>query len=164
MKKTLILSILLILSTRVHSDIIAQWTFNSTTPDGDMATGTLVPSTGQGTAVLVGGTTSTFATGCTNDPAATDNSGWNAASFPSQGTSNKLAGVQFNVSTLGYSDIIVRWDHRVSSSASKYCRLQYSVDGATWLDYPTPVVAVAVVSSRQSYYEAQTNSLVGFLE
>lgn len=164
MKTTLIVPILLILSTGARGDVIAQWTFNSPTPDGDTATGTLAPSAGQGTAVLVGGVTSTFATGCTNDSAASDNSGWNTASFPSQGTSNKIAGVQFNLSTLGYSDIVIRWDHRVSSTASKYCRLQYSPDGVTWLDYPTPNSAVAVVSSRQSYYEAQTNSLAGMLE
>jgi len=163
MKTTLIVPILLILSATAYGDSIAQWNFNSPTPDGNTATGTLAPSAGQGTAALVGGASSTFATGCTNDSAASDNSGWNTASFPGQGTSNKTAGVQFNVSTVGYSDIVIRWDHRVSSTASKYCRLQYSLDGVTWLDYPTPNSAVAVVSS-QSYYEAQTNSLAGLLD
>src|SRR5215471_9614988 len=102
MKTTLIVLILLVLWTSAHGDIIAQWNFNSPTPDGDTATGALAPSTGRGTAMLIGDATSTFATGCTNDSAASDNSGWNTASFPSQGTSNKIAGVQFNVSTLGY--------------------------------------------------------------
>lgn len=161
MKRTLLSAILLLLLSNARADIIAQWNFNSPTPDGDTGTGSLVPSSGQGTASLLNGTSGTFATGCTNDSApAADNSGWNTAYYPAQGTSNKMAGVQFNVSTLGYSDIVIRWDHRVSSSASKYCRLQYSTDGVTWTDYPQPIAAMAV-SSRANYFEAQTNTLVG---
>lgn len=164
MKSTIISGILLLLVSSARADIIAQWNFNSPTPDGDTGTGSLEPSSGQGTASLLNGVSGTFATGCTNDSApAADNSGWNTASYPAQGTSNKMAGVQFNVSTLGYSDIIIRWDHRVSSSASKYCRLQYSTDGATWTDYPVPNAAM-LVSSRANYFEAQTNSLVGVPE
>jgi hypothetical protein len=165
MKRTLASFILPLMLTGARAGIIAQWNFNSPTPDSDTGTGTLLPSSGQGTALFCGGTTSTFATGCTNDPApAADNSGWNTSSYATQGTSNKMTGVQFNVSTLGYSDIVIRWDHRVSSSASKYCRLQYCPDGATWTDYPVPVAAMAVVSTRQNYFEAQTNSLVGVTE
>ena len=50
--------------------VIAQWNFNSITPDGVLTTGSTSPSTGSGTASLLTGTTSTFATGDTNsDPA-----------------------------------------------------------------------------------------------
>src|SRR5262249_15843289 len=109
---------------------IAQWNFNSVPPDSSTSTATIVPSTGTGTASLVGGTTATYTTGSTNDPAASaDDSGWNTKSYPSEVTGNKTAGLQFNVSTLGYSNIVVRWDQRVSSSASKYYRFQYSTDG-----------------------------------
>src|SRR2546426_8975348 len=70
----------------------------------------------------------------------------------------KPAGVHFNVSTAGYSNIVVRCDHRVTSTASKYYRLQYTTDGNTFLDYQTPITMIAS-SSTASYYEAQTNSL-----
>jgi hypothetical protein len=141
------------------ADIIAQWNFNSVTPDSDTGTGTNRPSVGVGTATLVGGTTATYAAGSTNDPAtSTDDSGWNTSHYPGQGTGNKTAGVQFNVSTLGYSNIVVRWDHKVSSSATKFCRLQYSTDGANFNDHSSHITA-NVVSSTGSYYEAQTNSL-----
>src|SRR5439155_14678078 len=141
------------------ADVIVQWNFNSVPPDSSMSTGTNRPSVGIGTASLVGGTTATYAAGSTNDPAtSTDDSGWNTAHYVGQGTSNKTAGVQFSVSTLGYSNIVVRWDHRVSSTASKYFRLKYSTDGANFTDYSGPIIA-NVVSSTGSYYEAQTNSL-----
>ena len=51
-----------------------------------------------------------------------------------QGTSNKTAGVQFNVSTLGYQNILLAWEERHSDTASKYTRLQYSTDGVNFAD------------------------------
>ncbi|HYG35788.1 MAG TPA: hypothetical protein VEC99_13440, partial [Clostridia bacterium] len=140
-----------------RAEVITLWDFNSTASDTNAATGATSPSYGNGTAALLGKVNATFATGSTNDPAR-DNSGWNTSSYPTQGNSNKTAGVQFNVSTLGYSQIAIRWDHRVSNSASKYCRLQYSIDGSEFFDCPTPVTA-AETSSKQSYYEEQFFSL-----
>ena len=138
---------------------IAQWNFNSPTPDGSPPSGTTAPSTGSGLASLVGSVTATFSDGSTNDPApASDDSGWNTTHYPAQGTSNKMAGVQFNISTLGYSNIVVRWDLRVTGTASKYYRLQYSTNGSSFLDYPTPTAALLAAPSP-SYYEGQTNSL-----
>jgi len=128
---------------------IAQWDFNNTTD----------PSFGNGSVGLIGGTSATFATGSTNDPVA-DNKGWNTASYPAQGTNNKTAGVEFSVSTVGYSNIAVRWDQRVSSTASKYYRLQYAPDGFTFTDLPSPVT-MQVISSSSTYFEGQTNSLAG---
>ena len=89
--------------------VFAQWNFNSPTPDGNTTTGTTSPSIGSGTASLVGGTTATFATGDTIfDPAgSTDNSGWNTANYPAQGTGNKTRGAQFTVSTAGKQNIVV---------------------------------------------------------
>src|SRR6266567_3249354 len=146
-------------STCVHADVIALWTFNSVPPDADNGTGTNNPAIGSGTASVLGSITATYSDGGTNDPASgTDDSGWATTHYPSQSTSNKIAGVQFNVSTLDYSNIVVRWDQRVTGSASKYYRLQYSTDGSFFTDYPTPIVAL-VAAPTATYYEAQTNSL-----
>jgi hypothetical protein len=157
MKTTSVSLALLLTCTLAQADIIAQWNFNSPVPDANTSTGTSAPARGNGTAALLGSLTATFSTGCTNDPAP-DNSGWNTASYPAQGTSNELGGVQFNVSTLGYSGIAIRWDQRVSSTASKYYRLQYSSDGAYFMDFYQPNIMQAV-SSSSSYYESQTNDL-----
>src|SRR5215475_13400426 len=143
-----------------HADIVAQWNFNSIPPDGSTTTGTTTPSVGSGTASLIGGVTGGFSTGSTNDPASsTDDSGWQTTGYPAQETGNKTGGVQFNVSTVGYSNIVVRWDQRVTSTASKYYRLQYSINGTTFFDFSTPIVMQAAPGSPASYYEAQTNGL-----
>ena len=143
-----------------QADIVAQWNFNSIPPDSLPTTGTTNPAVGGGTATLIGGVTGGFSNGSTNDPASsTDDSGWQTSGYPAKETGNKTAGVQFNVSTIGYSNIVVRWDHRVTSTASKYYRLQYSTNGSSFLDYGTPVIMQAGLSTPSSYYEAQTNSL-----
>lgn len=152
----------ILVSIYAHGDIITQWDFDSNPPDNTTSTGTNVPSIGTGTALLIGGVTATFATGGTNDPApSADDTGWNTRSYPAQDSDNKTAGTEFHVSTLALSNIVVRWDHKVSASASKYCRLQYSTDGLSFVDYPTPIAA-QIVSATGSYFEAQTNSLAGF--
>jgi endonuclease/exonuclease/phosphatase family metal-dependent hydrolase len=138
--------------------IIAQWNFNSVSADTNVGTGITWPSIGSGTAALVGGTTATFATGSTTDPAASgsDNSGWNTTSYPAATANNKTAGPQFNVSTIGKQNIVVSWDERVSNTGSKYVRLQYSTNGTTFFDFPT-----ATAISAATVFESKTNNLSG---
>src|SRR5437879_2656121 len=163
MKRLLFFLALSITAVSGSAEIIGQWTFNSVPPDGAPGTGTTAPNIGAGVASFLNGVTATFSDGSTNDPApSTDDSGWQRTHYPPQGTSNKTAGVQFNLSTVGYSNIVARWDHRVTSTASKYFRLQFSDDGGnSFTDYPSPVIA-QTASSTASYYEAQTNSLAAF--
>jgi hypothetical protein len=78
--------------------VIAQWDFNNTTLTSPS------PSTGSGSAVLIGGTTAAWATGSSYDTNSVNNA-WNTTTYPAQGTANKTAGVQFNASTLGYANI-----------------------------------------------------------
>jgi endonuclease/exonuclease/phosphatase family metal-dependent hydrolase len=134
--------------------VFAQWNFNSPTPDGSTATGTTSPSTGSGTALLVGGTTATFATGDTSfDPAgSTDNSGWNTTTYPAQGTGNKTRGVQFTVSTAGKQNIVISWTSQSSNTGSKYGRLQYTTNGIDFVDFPNAF-------TNGTSYTVKTNSL-----
>ena len=113
---------------------IARWDFNDT---NTLAVTAPAPSTGTGTASLLNGATATFPSGTFSDPAGAPgaaNSGWNTSSYPPQGTSNKTAGVQFNVSTLGHQDILLAWEQKHSDTASKYTRFQYTTDGTTFVD------------------------------
>ncbi|MFZ4658769.1 MAG: ExeM/NucH family extracellular endonuclease [Caldilineaceae bacterium] len=98
---------------------ITQWTF-----EGDVTT----PATGSGTATLIGGTTATFATGNGGGR------GWNTTTYPAQGTGNKTRGVQFQVSTLGFENITLTFDHRHSNAAARTAAVQYSTDGVTFND------------------------------
>ena len=121
-----------------HADVITQWNFNSVISDANTATGNPLPSTGVGTVSNVGGTTSTFAngdaSGGSSDPATGDDSAYNVTSFAPQGTGNLTRGVQFNTSTVGFEDIVVNFDQRHSNTAARNVRLQYSVDGTTFVN------------------------------
>ncbi len=100
--------------------VITQWTF-----EGDV----LTPSTGNGTAVNTGGTSSTFASGFVAGR------GWNTAAYPAQNTNSGTAGVRFSVATDGYSNIIIEWNQRHSNTSANMVRLKYSLDGSTWIDF-----------------------------
>jgi endonuclease/exonuclease/phosphatase family metal-dependent hydrolase len=139
------------------SGVIAQWNFNSTSPDNNNGTGVITPSSGSGTASLVGGATATFATGDTSlDPSgSTDNSGWNTASYPAQGTGNKTRGVQFNVSTAARHNIVVAWSSEAPNTGSRYIHLQYSTNGVDFIDFPT-------ATTNTTSFTIKTNNLTTY--
>ncbi len=53
---------------------------------------------------------------------------------PAQGTGNKTAGARFNVSTKGYSGIVISFDIRHKYRSPRHARVQYTVDGVNWID------------------------------
>ncbi len=134
--------------------VFAQWNFNSLLSDTNTGTGVATPFIGVGTASLAGGATATFATGDTTlDPVGTnDNSGWNTATYPAQGSGNKTRGAQFAVSTAGKQNIAVSWSSQSSSTGSKYGRLQYSTNGTDFVDFPNAF-------TNGTSFTAKTNSL-----
>ncbi|BCX04854.1 MAG: hypothetical protein KatS3mg053_2792 [Candidatus Roseilinea sp.] len=105
-------------AVRAQVTTIAQWTF-----DNDVTT----PAVGTGVAALVGGTTATFATGFVG-PRPPD-SGWNTTTYPPQGQGSGTAGVQFAVSTAGFSNIGFSFNIRHSNTAANTILVQYSSDG-----------------------------------
>lgn len=118
-----------------YADIVTQWTFN--TDDGNNTTGTTTPSTGSGTASLIGGTTGAFAAatadGNSTDPAADPlDSGWNVLTFPAQGTANETGGAQFTVSTAGFENITLTFDTRHAAAASRFMAVYYTTDGTNY--------------------------------
>jgi hypothetical protein len=139
MTRTLVVAALIAMASSAQADEpLAQWNFNSVPSDGSTSTGTTMPVIGSGTAALVGGTTATFASGDasggSSDPSSGDDSGWNVTTFAAQGSGDKSRGVQFNVSTAGYRDIVVTWDQRHSNTAARDVLFQYTTDGSTWID------------------------------
>lgn len=120
---------------------IAQWNFNSPTPDGLSTTGSLDPSQGSGTAAVLGGVAVSFAAGASakgQDPAGTaDNTAWNTSSYPGSGSNELTAGVQFEVDTRGFENISLNWWQRHSATASRYVRVQYTIDGVSYQDATT---------------------------
>jgi uncharacterized protein len=129
-----------------QADIITQWNFNLA--GGGSSTGTLTPNLGVGTASNVGGTSSAFNSGDANGgstdpvvavpPAPTEDSGWQVSAFAAQGANSDGTGVQFLVSTVGFTDIIVTFDQRHSNTSSRFYAGQYTVDGgANWITATT---------------------------
>lgn len=108
--------------------VITQWNFNGASPS-------TVPSIGSGSAVLIGGTSAVYssgtASGGSTDTVATNNSAWNTQNYPSANSGSGTAGVQFDVSTIGLSSIVVRYDSRFNGNASRFTRVEYTTDGGS---------------------------------
>jgi hypothetical protein len=71
------------------------------------------------------------------------------------------------VSTVGYANIAVGWDQRVSATASKYFRLQYTTNGTDFVDGPLITMQTNTVFETKSNYlgaipGANNNTNFGF--
>lgn len=99
--------------------IITQWNFDSAT---------YIPSTGTGVAENIGGTTTDWVAGLPGKA-------WNTKSYPAQGTNSGSGGVEYMVSTNGYTNISISWDNRFSNTAANRIRLQYTINGNDWIDF-----------------------------
>ena len=71
--------------------------------------------------------------------------------------SNKLSGVQFNVSTVGAKNIKFGFDARATQTASEYERLQYTTNGTTWIDYPVATSFNDIGGSGATGWESYPN-------
>lgn len=124
---------------QANAQVITLWNFNSVPPDNNTGTGTTDPAVGSGSLTLLGGTTATFASGFVNggsgDTASSDNAAYNTTNYPAQGSGSGTAGVEFKVSTVGFSKIQIKWSHRHSNTSSQYVQLQYTTNGTTWQNY-----------------------------
>lgn len=135
----LALAIATTLAVPAQADIVSLWDFNSIVADATTSTGSILPALGGGTAATLEGVTASFSAGAgSSDPAgSSDDSGWNTATYASQGTGDKTRGVQFNVSTVGLEDIVIGYDLRHSNTSSRYELVQYSLDGIGFTDIAT---------------------------
>ena len=135
LKTSLLLGLLFSFSNATSQATIASWTYDSLLPNTTNPT----PDVGTGSSYLVGitalpqsftGLNST--TGCGNG-----NSGkaWSLEYF-NPGSSNEVNGVQYKVSTTGFSNIKFSWDQHFTNTAPNTVRLQYTInDGTTWTNF-----------------------------
>ncbi|MGZ4971925.1 MAG: immunoglobulin domain-containing protein, partial [Limisphaerales bacterium] len=115
---------------------LVQWNFNSATPDGNVSTGTTNNSYSltapAGINTNYSALKSNYLAGSTSDPASTgtDNSAYGYTNgWPTVTGANRTNGIEFRVSTLGYTNVVVTWEQRNSAQASKYWRLIYMTNG-----------------------------------
>ena len=123
------------------SGTLAFWDFN-----GTINTNAPLPTFGNASALPVVITSTFEAITGTGVPDANDtanalsegltNAAWGGTGYADQGTSNKLTGVQYNVNTVGFKNVSITYDSRLTATGSKYTRLQYTTNGTDFVDYP----------------------------
>lgn len=64
--------------------------------------------------------------------------------FFNPGTNTESNGVQYNVSTVGYTSITFAWDMRFSNTAPNTIRMQYTSDGSTWVNVDMNTVSTTI--------------------
>ena len=138
-KVLFIFGLLFSFSTISAQTPIATWTYDPgvigaiTGPTANFGTGTssvinlATPTTANGLSSTTGCSTSTT----------TGNIAWQHPNFnPGAVSSNEVNGVQFNSGTTGFTNIFFTWDQRFSKTAPNTVRLQYTLNGSTWINFP----------------------------
>ncbi|ASB49604.1 hypothetical protein CDL62_10845 [Alkalitalea saponilacus] len=122
MRRNLPITIILLFVTLhfSYSDVrqtITRWTFDGITE----------PIIGEGSASLIGGT---------EQHSVEAENGWRFINFPEQQQNSGTAGAQFMISTEGYQNIHLEFEHRSSGTASRWAQFEYTTDGGdTWQIY-----------------------------
>jgi hypothetical protein len=118
--------------------VFVHWNFNSAEPDGEPETGAIIPVGGAGELRVIGVTSQMFGfvgQGRTSDPDEFDSSMLRLAGFPTQGTADKSAGLEIFASTAGLRRIGLMWDQYNSATASRHLAIQYTTNGADFVDH-----------------------------
>ena len=113
--------------------VITEWGFeeNPLLPDNNNP----APNVGSGSASVVGSMTNlSRSTGSNTGCSQTSGTGSWAFGTANPGT-NESSGAQFLVSTVGYQGIKITYDQRMSNSATRTERIQYTLDGLNWINF-----------------------------
>ena len=122
------------------ADVITQWNFEAQT---------LNASTGTGLASLVGGVTSTFATGFSG----TGTFALNVTTFASQGVGDRTRGVQFSGSTAGYDTITLAWNERHSNTSANTVAVFATTDGTNWTEVQVFTFTPAATGTGDTWFQ-----------
>jgi hypothetical protein len=137
---TLAVALATALGSSALADVITQWNFEAQT---------LNASTGTGLASLVGGTTSTFATGF----AGTGTFAMNTTNYAAQSTGDRTRGVQFNGSTAGYDSITLAWNERHSNTSANTVAVFATTDGTNWTEVQVFTFTPAATGTGDTWYQ-----------
>ncbi|MBU0604372.1 MAG: PEP-CTERM sorting domain-containing protein [Gammaproteobacteria bacterium] len=123
-----VLAAALLAAGAARADNVALWDFNDRNA---------VVDAGRGVLSLIGGATHPgFNAGSPADAGA-GNVAFQTTGYPAQGTADRSAGVRFDVSTVGYQDLIVSFDLRNSNTSSRSVAFQYTLDGSSFHELGT---------------------------
>jgi len=136
LKITFVIAFLFFLSKSNAQATIASWTYDAVQGTLSNPTPNVVLTSGSSSLVNITPPTQSFTglnstTGCGKE-----NSGkaWSHANFD-PGSSNEVNGVQYKVSTVGFSNIKFSWDQHFTNTAPNTVRLQYTINGIDWINF-----------------------------
>jgi len=142
----LICMVLLFLATAqaALADELAVWNFNDSNLTVDHGNGTLTSN------LIVANIL--FAAGTTNNARQGDVAGQALSLQGGTGTANNGRNLTFNVSTLGFSNIIVSFATQGTSTGFNSNQFQYSLDGLNFLDFGPPYVPLSAFGSLPTVF------------
>jgi len=119
-------------SQAATADELAVWNFNDSNLNVDHGSGTLTTT--------INAANVSFAAGTTNNARQGDLAGQALSLQGGTGTANNGRNITFNVSTLGFSNIIVSFATQGTSTGFNSNQFQYSLDGISFIDFGPPYV------------------------
>lgn len=122
--------IFLAASQAAFADELAIWHFNDSNLTVDHGSGTLITNLNPVNVL--------FATGTTNNARQGDVAGQALSVQGGTGSANNGRNLTFNVSTHGFSNIVVSFATQGTSTGFNNNQFQYSVDGITFVDFGAP--------------------------
>jgi hypothetical protein len=147
-------------SDAARADELAVWNFNDSNLNVDRGNGILTSN------LIVANIL--FAAGTTNNARQGDIAGQALSLQGGTGVANNGRNLTFNVSTLGFSNIVVSFATQGTSTGFNSNQFQYSLDGINFIDFGSPYVplsafgSVPVVFTLSSILGLNNNPLAAF--
>jgi len=121
------------------ADELAVWNFNDSNQSVDHGSGTLTTS--------INAVNVLFAAGTTNNARQGDIAGQALSIQGGTGTANNGGNITFNVSTAGFSNIVVSFATQGTSTGFNSNQFQYSLDGISFINFGSPYVPATAFGS-----------------
>jgi hypothetical protein len=121
------------------ADELAIWNFNDSNLNVDHGSGTLVSN--------INVVNLLFAAGTTNNARLGDAAGQSLSLQGGTGTANNGRHLTFNVSTLGFADIVASFATQGTSTGFNSNQFQYSLDGVTFINFGIPYTPASAFGS-----------------
>jgi len=126
-------------SQAAMADELAVWNFNDSNLTVDHGSGTLTTSINAANVL--------FAAGTTNNARQGDIAGQALSLQGGSSTANNGRNITFNVSTLGFSDIVVSFATQGTSTGFNSNQFQYTLDGVSFIDFGSPYIPATAFGS-----------------
>jgi len=134
-----VVALLAVTAPAALADELAIWNFNDSDLTVDHGNGTL-SSTLNAANIL-------FAAGTTNNARLGDPAGQALSLQGGTSTANNGRNITFNVSTLGFANIVVSFATQGTSTGFNSNQFQYSLDGNTFVDFSPPFTQASAFGS-----------------